>query len=105
MKRFLQKPEAGDVGILSGLHPQLPGSSQVGLAHYKRGCLPPPLSLSYSLVSLILLPSCCLASLLPLVPLLCLSPHSLTPLSTWSWPASTSLLSPSLCLPLPLLPS
>ena len=26
--------------------PQLPGNSQVGLAHYKRGCLPPPLSLT-----------------------------------------------------------
>jgi hypothetical protein len=25
--------------------PQLPGKSQVSLTHYKRGCLPPPLSL------------------------------------------------------------
>ena len=52
------------MGILSGLHPhsylttaryappQLPGDSQVGLAHYKGGCLPHPLSLSPSLYSL-----------------------------------------------------
>jgi hypothetical protein len=33
------------VGILSG-PPQLPGNSQVGLTHYKRGCLPPPPSLT-----------------------------------------------------------
>ena len=43
--------------------PQLPGNSQAGLAHYKRGCLPPPPSLT----------------LLPLTFLLPLSPHSLLP--------------------------
>jgi hypothetical protein len=49
------------VGILSGLYPlsYLATGSQVGLAHYKRGCLPPSLSDS------------CL-SLLPLAPLLLL---------------------------------
>jgi hypothetical protein len=34
--------------------PQLPGNSQVGLTHYIRGCLPPPLSFAL----LLLLPSC-----------------------------------------------
>ena len=76
--------------------PQLPGNSQVGLAHYKRGCLPPLLSLTFVLLPLSLA-SC------PLVPLL--SSFRFPPLSTWSWPASISLLSPSLCLSLPLLPS
>ena len=41
--------------------PQLPGKIQVDLAHYKRGCLPPPHSLSllfsYSLASCSLAPS------------------------------------------------
>jgi hypothetical protein len=32
-------------------YPQLPGNSQVGLTHYKRGCLPPPLSLWLLLLS------------------------------------------------------
>ena len=40
--------------------PLLPGNSQVNLAHYKRGCLPPPSSLA---LTLLLLP---LAPLLPL---------------------------------------
>ena len=31
--------------------PQLPGNSQVGLTHYKRGCLPPPPSLDLLLSS------------------------------------------------------
>jgi hypothetical protein len=75
--------------------PQLPGNSQVDLTHYKRGCLPPPplllLVLLFSYSSLAFLGSS-------------LS-QSLPPLSICSWPASTSLLSPSLCLSLPLLPS
>jgi hypothetical protein len=49
--------------------PQLPGNSQVGLAHYKRGCLPSPCSLTL----LLLLPySCLLPSHSP-------SPSSLSP--------------------------
>jgi hypothetical protein len=58
--------------------PQLPDNSQVCLTHYKRGCLPPPVSLA-----------------------LAFSPHSLYPPFTCSWLASTSLflpLSPLLCL-------
>ena len=71
--------------------PQLPGNSQVGLAHYKRDCLP----------LLSLLPLTFLASLLPSLALP--FPPPLPHLSMWSWPASTSLLSPPLCLSLPLL--
>ena len=59
------------VDILSGLHPQFPGSSEVGLAHYKRGCL-----FSYSLLLLLLSLASC-----PLFPI----PHTHTP-HTWSWP-------------------
>ena len=69
--------------------PQLPDNSQVGLVYYKTGCLPPPLTL-------LLLLSCLLAPCSPSLPIP--FPH----LSTWSWPASTSLLSPFLCLYYPL---
>jgi hypothetical protein len=49
--------------------PQLPGNSQVGLAHYKRGCLAPPLSLSLTLASLFcLLPSCSPSLSIPFPP-------------------------------------
>ena len=71
--------------------PQLPGNSQVGLTHYKRGCLPPPPSL---------VPSC--SSPLALT----LSPHPfpisspLSPLSTGSGPDFSTL---SFSLPLLLL--
>ena len=64
--------------------PQLPGNIQVGLAHYKGGCLPPPPSLTLAFLS------CLLAS-----PLSTFLPP---PLHMAPWPASTSLLSPSLCL-------
>ena len=47
---------------------QLPGNSQVDMAHYKGDCLPLPLSLSYPCFSP-----------LPLAPLLPFSPHSFTP--------------------------
>ena len=66
------KNNSMSIRILSKLHPQLLGNSQVGLAEYKRGCLTPPLSLSP-------LPSYTLASLLPLAPLCPLSLHSLSP--------------------------
>ena len=80
------KREKWDVSILSKFHPELPGNSQVYLAHYKKGCLTPSPSLVLLLsVALLLLSSS------PL-------PIPLPPFSTWSWPASTSLLSPSLCL-------
>ena len=73
------------VSILFKLHPtvtwQHPGML---LPHYKRGCLPPPLSLLLS-CSLALFPSPSL-------------PYSLSSLSM----ASTSLLSPSLCLYYPV---
>jgi hypothetical protein len=73
--------------------PQLPGNSQVGLAHYKRGCLPPPPSLTLASLSLLL-------SFSPSFFIL------FSPLSTWPWPVSTSLLFPSLsafhCLYYPL---
>ena len=75
--------------------PQLPGNSQVGLAHYKRGCLSPPLSYSYSCFLL--------AFLLPSFPLAPPIPTFLSPLSPCGhgWPlllyslllsASTTLL-------------
>jgi hypothetical protein len=64
--------------------PQLSGNSQVGLAHYKRGCL--------ALLSLLLLLLSCLF-LLPLALLLPLSFHFLPPLPTWSWQASILSLS------------
>ena len=47
---------------------QLHGNSQIDMAHYKRDCLPVPLSLYYSCFSP-----------LPLAPLLPFSPHSFTP--------------------------
>jgi hypothetical protein len=75
------------VGFLSRLHPH----SYLATDRYAcptikgTAC---PLLFSYSL-----------APLLPPLPL------TFSPLSMWPWPASTSLLSPSLCLFLPLLPS
>ena len=60
-----------------GSAPQFPGNSQVWLTHYKRDCLPPPLSLSCPLALLLLL------LILPL----------LTPLP----PLSAFLSTPSLC--------
>jgi hypothetical protein len=54
------------------LPPQLSSNSQVDLAHYKKGYLPPPPSLT-----LLLTCSYSLAPLLPLALLLPLSPHSL----------------------------
>ena len=63
-------------GILFGFSPWLPGNSQVGLAHYKRGVC----SL-LSLSSLALL----LSSLTLLLFSLSLDPLFL-PLSTWPWP-------------------
>jgi hypothetical protein len=84
-------------GILSGLHPQLPGNSQVcsatqlpsnsqdGPTHYKRSCLPTPLSF----VSLTFLVSCFYSC--------SLVPPPFSPLSMCPWPASPLLLSP-LCL-------
>jgi hypothetical protein len=69
--------------------PQLPGNSKVVMAHYKRGCLAPPLFL----VSLVLLP----------LSYISFAPLPFSPLSTWPWLAPTFLLSPSLCLSLPLL--
>ena len=71
------------VSILSSA-PQLLGNSQVCLTHYKRGCLPPPLSLALAHFSFSL-PS--------------LSPF-LSPLSMCSWPTSTPLRSLSLFLTL-----
>jgi hypothetical protein len=73
--------------------PHLPGHSQVGQTHYKRGCLLPPLKLTPASFPCLLSP--CSPSL----------PISFFTLSTWSWPASTELLSPSICLSLPLVPS
>jgi hypothetical protein len=73
--------------------PQLPGNSQVGLAQEKKGLLGPS-------------STSCLLNLLPLLPLallILLSSHFLPPLSKSPWLASTSLISPSLCLSLPLL--
>ena len=64
--------------------PQIPGNSQAGLTHYKRGCLPPPPSLAP-----------------PLFPFLSLSLHVLMAMACLYFPT----LSPSLCLSLPLLPS
>ena len=77
--------------------PQLPGNSQVGPAHYKRSCLP----------LLTLLFSYSLASLLPSWALPIPSPFHILfpPLSMWTWTAPMSLLSPSVCLSLTLLPS
>jgi hypothetical protein len=63
---------------------QLPGNSQVRPAHYKKGCLP-----------LSLLPSCPYSLTLASHPP---APPPFSPLSTWSWLASTSLLF-SLSLP------
>jgi hypothetical protein len=91
------------VGILSGHHPH----SHLVTARYapphvtgNRPGRPGTIKGSACpLLSLLLL----LLSPLPLAPLLPISPHSLPPLSTWSWPASTSLLSLSLCLSLSLL--
>jgi hypothetical protein len=72
--------------------PQLPGNSQVVLTYYKRGCLPPPPSLTHLLSYSCLLPPCspCLPILFPLSP----RGHGLHLL----------LYSPSLCLSLALLP-
>jgi hypothetical protein len=69
------------------LPPQLPGNSQNDPTHCERRCLPPPCSLA-------LLLSCfSLALLLP-----SLHPPYPPPPPTWPWPASTSLLFPSLYL-------
>jgi hypothetical protein len=65
--------------------PQLPSNSQMCLTHYKRGCLPP-------LLSLALLSSCSRSVLSPLTPSLHIP-----------WLASTPLPSPSLYPPLPFL--
>jgi hypothetical protein len=76
------------VSILSKLCPQLPGNSQVGLTHSKKGCLPPPRSLA-------LLSSCFHSVSSPLSPLsLFLSAHG-RPLLLYS-------LSAFLCLYYPL---
>jgi hypothetical protein len=69
---------------------QLPGNSQIGLTHYKRGCLPPPCSLYDLLTSCLLLS--CLSLLLPC------SPHSLT-LSFYFVIAGLYLFTLSLSLP------
>ena len=63
-----------------------------------------PLSLcciSLSMLALIPAPACFSLALLDSF----LSPSLLPSLSMWPWPASTLLLTPSLCLSLPLLPS
>jgi hypothetical protein len=73
--------------------PQLPGNSQVGLTHYKRGCLPPPPSLA--------LPFLLLLSFLPTPPVP--SPLSFHVLMASLYSCSPLLL--SLYLSLPLLPS
>jgi hypothetical protein len=86
-------PRSGVLVFCLNSTPTVTGISQVGLVQYKRGCLAPPLSFT-------LLTSC--LSLAPCAPSLpfpfFLSPHGhgLPP---------TSLLSPSLCLSVPLLPS
>jgi hypothetical protein len=69
----------GNSQVCSSL--QLPGNSHLGLAHYKRSCLPPPPSLTLLLLPLLLLPSCSPSLPIPFLPL-----------SRWPWSASTSLL-------------
>ena len=48
------------LGFCLRFTPQLPGYSQVGLAYYKGGCSPPPLSLSSLTLSFSLVPYCAL---------------------------------------------
>ena len=76
--------------------PQLPGNSQAGLAHYKRGCLPPPPSLTL-LFLLLSLASCSLA------PHLSPFPSSLSPRGHgWSLLLYSLLLSATTILLTPL---
>jgi hypothetical protein len=79
------------------LHPQLPGNSQVGLAHYKRGYLPPPFSLA-SLTLILLLPTCPPLSI-PFPPLhRVMASLYFSPLSfSLPFSASTTLLTPLPC--------